>query len=62
MSKYRSLTHSTYNICCHVVFCPKYRFKYLRKYPSQWTRSYFAEFVGHIHLPVKTREISRLLS
>lgn len=115
MSKYQSSTHVTYNICYHVVFCPKYRynllrgacanmlrellqekasdlgitiqtmeimpdhvhlfvvatpttpierivkqlkgyssytlrrcFTYLRKYPSLWTRSYFAESVGHI--------------
>lgn len=57
----------------------RHTFAYLRKYPNLWTRSYFAESVGHIsektvvkyiasqksktlHLPVKTRENSRLLS
>lgn len=115
MSKYRSSSHTTYNIGYHVVFSPKYRynllrgaaatilkdllrekapdlgitiqsmevmpdhvhlfviasptmpierivkqlkgytsyhlrhcFAYLRKHPSLWTRSYFAESVGHI--------------
>ena len=26
----------------------RHHFKYLRRYPSLWTRSYFAETVGHI--------------
>lgn len=26
----------------------RHHFKYLRKYPSLWTRSYFVETVGHI--------------
>ncbi len=30
MSKYQSSTHVTYNICYHVVFCPKYRYNLLR--------------------------------
>ena len=30
MSKYRSTTHTTYNIGYHVVFCTKYRYRLLR--------------------------------
>lgn len=29
-------------------FCLRQHFIYLRRYPSLWTRSYFAESVGHI--------------
>lgn len=38
-------------------FVLRRRFKYLRKYPSLWTRSFFVESVGHISEKTVVKDI-----
>ncbi len=40
----------------------RHHFKYLRKYPSLWTRSYFVETVGHISEKTVVQYIANQMS
>ena len=54
MSKYQSSTHVTYNICYHVVFCPKYRFNLLRGAVSTFLKELLHEKTEISRSPLDT--------
>ena len=57
MSKYQSSTHVTYNICYHVVFCPKCRYNLLRGASAQILKKLLLEKASDLGITIQTMEV-----
>lgn len=56
MSKYTALSHSTYNIGYHIVFCTKYRYRLLRFSAEQSLKEALAEAASDLGITIRTME------
>lgn len=57
MSKYRSSSHTTYNISYHVVFNPKYRYRLLRGTSAAMLKELLLEKASNLGIAIQTMEV-----
>lgn len=57
MNKYKSSSHSTYNVGYHIVFCTKYRYSLLRYRAAERLRTLLMQNASHLGIAIQTMEV-----
>lgn len=57
MSKYHSLSHTSYNIGYHVVFSPKYRYRLLRGASAAMLKELLLEEASNLGIAIQAMEV-----
>ena len=57
MINYHSSTHVTYNICYHVVICPKHRYRLLRGASAAMLKELLLEKASNLGIAIQTMEV-----
>lgn len=57
MSKYNASSHSTYNVACHIVFSPKYRYNLVRYRAAERLKTLFLQAASHLGIIIQAMEV-----
>lgn len=57
MSKYKASTHSTYDVACHIVFSPKYRYNLLRYRAAERLKTLLLQAASNLGIVIHVMEV-----